>query len=367
MFGANHPTGRRAILKSAGATTATLFGVGTVSGSGDTVEIVTERTKRGPVTKQVPRAWYEYEQAVDRALERAEQQYSDQSGLKSIHLVPSSQSRGGMRVSQIEFAVRFNSRTADVPDAIEGIPVNTTTVRRDIPTSCRSFDGAVDQIDGGRQVSGDNGVGTAACRVFYDGKTCLLTANHLFDSCESNNGDGADQGGEDIGNIIGYDAAYDWAVIEDTTSKTFTDYIENPENYSQLPSGDLEVAGYFTYNGTKYLMDNALPIWKQGITTNQQIGHIYRMNYSTSFGCVNFSDGIYSSCDTADGDSGGPTYAETSDQYGDVSMIGVNVASNKLDRTDNTMCGNYVHDAAIATPAHQLVDFGIDFEESHCC
>jgi hypothetical protein len=271
-----------------------------------------------------------------------------------------------MRVSQLEFAVRPGSQSVEIPETVNGIPVTVTTLGNDVPNGCY-FDDPKDQIDGGRQISGDVYTGTAACRVFYDGKTCLLTANHLFGSCDNNNGNETDQGGEYIGDVIGYDDAYDWAVVEDMTSKSFTDYIENPENYSQLPSGDLEVAGYFTYNGTKYLMDNALPIWKQGITTNQQIGHIYRMNYSTSFGCVDFPDGVYSSCDTADSDSGGPTYAETSDEYGDVSMIGVHSASNETDKTSDTMCGNYVYDAAIATPAHQIVDFGVDFEESHCC
>lgn len=361
---------RRSVLKTVGAGSATLFGTGVVGAGKPTVEIITERLKNGEVvTKKVPRAWYEYEQRVDHAHEVAEKQYGSHEAIKSVHITPSQESRGGIRVSKVEIARKPSPVTDSLhfPSEIEGIPVSTSVLGEDSggSSNCPHYGDTYDAIKGGVSFYGDGGFGSLGCRVTYDGKTCFLTANHVFGSCGANIGDVAIQGGDVIGEVIGYNATYDWAVIEDQTSKTFTDYIVNPNTSGLLPSGDLEVAGYFTEAGARYVMDQALPVWRQGRATNQQIGHIYHMKYNFDWECVDMPNGIYTACDNADGDSGGPTFAETDSEYGEVSMLGIHIGYNKLE-ADGTVCGGLTnYESSISTPAFDLVDYGIDFEEAH--
>jgi hypothetical protein len=347
----------------------------------DTTRIVTERVGDKQIETKVPTKWWEHSKQVEKALQKAQRRFGNSPVIEDARIEKTEEKIAGLYKSRI--GLTFNpdraaqaseaKQEAGVPDQILSIPVRVSKARELKPASggsgCPHFGGDRTKIRGGIPVvDADSGEqGTAVCRVWKNGNPFLLTCNHLGGGCNRSKGDRIDlTTGEKIGEIAHFDVSYDWMLVEVTNSNlTLTDTIVNP-GHSQLPDGPLEVAGYYTKNGVKYLNSNDYRIFKQGGSTGLEEGVIYNLESQGSYDCANWSEGVETSHRNAPGDSGGPLYHKTDSNYGDVSIVSMYGGFYEWDSVGETECGNDVYDDAQTVAAYQIATNGdINFEEEH--
>jgi len=358
---------RRTALKSVGAVASTLaLGVSPVSGgaistkqrvslpklmSGD--EVVERHT--------VPKKWDAHRRVAKQVLDNEDLFIND--GVRSKGLSRSSKTYGGKNGLQITMRVDSDSPNDMFPDEIDKIPINVEEVASERFAACSSNSQRCSNYDADTYVEGGEFIsnGTAACRGYhqYWDEDRLLTVAHLFtgsyDGCPSEsdiNGTkvynycGGQEDCEWIGEVESCSIEDDWAIIEPYSDTTISDNID-------YKNDKIKVAGYVTESGLQDWASrwkwNRPCLYSMGTTTGKTHGKIKHANFALGkstekwaddswFGsgrldCISYgedgsSDGVYTYCDIAGGDSGGPTWYEFGTNYGDAWITNLNTSGH---------------------------------------
>lgn len=204
-------------------------------------------------------------------------------------------------------------------------------------------------IPGGVRTETPNaGHGTSCCKVRNgSGDYYLLHCYHLFDSgtCDENiGGQRAVQGSDDFGYVYEWYDRHDWAGIKVDKSSISLD------NTIRRPSGRDKVYGYVTRSALASWQPSD-PVYKMGIKTGETISYSPDYNVSGGWACHDWDGyGIQVGNKFANGDSGGPIYADWGGPY----MIGI--ASQHWGSSAGTVCGYDASDGVAGWPAYKLAN-----------
>ncbi|WP_129113145.1 hypothetical protein [Halegenticoccus tardaugens] len=368
--------GRRGALKTIGAGIASIGTFVAVGRGEDEVEIVTETRGETPVvTKSVPRDWYEHERRVAEALTRVNERFLPSEAILGSAIVGSDETVEGKGVTQVEVAVAEGEASAvSIPASIEDVAIRTVSRRSNGVRLTESGGGChnnddYDRVRGGVLVYGDgddDGAvdqrGTSGCPVRKDGTEYLLTANHLFltgEPCEGNWDEGLYQYGDGdyFGEVHRYDQAEDWAIV--------------------APVGDYEGTLVFDVKGARWtggiashatkirlqeMIGDGTTVEKMGTTTGAETGVVESIEGTYSDDCIDFDGhGVRTDCNTAAGDSGGPTYARSESGDG-LAMVSLSSARPDWVSKLYKECGEEVYGRTVGPACYRIAnEGGIEF------
>ena len=376
----NSRISRRTALKLATGSLSATAGFSsvslTISSSNDMVEIVIERgLVDGEVkhfTKKVPKSWHEYEQDVDRTLQELRSKYESNPKVfgPSIITDQENKTKGGKKVTQLKLSIEEGYDRSNIPNSKNGVPIKINIAESDQPpgacenTSYSDMQGGVAiEMDRDGDDSKDSGFGTSGCRVANPDGNCneyLLTVNHLFlqspdYDCEGNWDDGIYFYNDSYyGEVYRYDQNMDYAIVDPDNESSIDAHIKDSR-------WDYKVKTNKTRSGLKDMISDDTLVEKMGASTGGRTGEIEGINETHTYGCVDLEgDGVLTTCDMADGDSGGPIYTESEALSDALSMCALSVARNGENGTE---CGNPFYSECIGTPAYRMVqDMGIEFD-----
>lgn len=344
---------RRSFLRNGIASVAGLSGISRIGYAEDTVEIVVEwRGSKPFVTKRVPRSWYEYEQHRRIVLERVQDRYGSEPGVRDVFSVPTEKRVGGKRIHDLKIEVEEEAEV-DIPKSVDGVDVRTgppvETTRAGHDPYCYNDDDFTDMW-GGIMVRGDV-TGTSGCKVEKNGSEYLVTANHLFlagDDCEENTGDELNQHGELFGEVWEYDSSMDWATVKETGDLPLQEYVLGSTD------GFLDPVSHVGKDGLMDMSSNGTPVHKQGISTGQTSGKVKALDKNYSDSCIDLADdAVVTSNDTVKGDSGGPLWKTSADCSDCISIVSITVVGRSP--TLSTGCNGYtLYNKATTTPAYKM-------------
>ena len=204
-------------------------------------------------------------------------------------------------------------------------------------------------IPGGvRTETSDGYHGTSCCKVKDDSGTYyLLHCYHLFDSgtCDEYvGGQRAIQGSDDFGYVSEWYDRHDWAGIEVDNSSVSLD------NTIRRPSGREEVLGYVTRSALAS-WSSYDPVYKMGIKTGETVSYTPDYSYSGGWACHDWDGyGVRVGNKFADGDSGGPVFADWGGPYL------MSIASQHWGSSAGTVCGADASEGVIGWPAYKLAN-----------
>lgn len=310
------------------------------------------------VTRPVPKKWIAHERAIETAQKRFARGLLSNEFVESSSLVSSEKTIGGLRLSQIKVDISADAPASvedSIPDSLEtaGVPTESAIRESSIVTdrtdanlelgSCkatqhpRPFHGGLGtKVDG--KESGTVQFGSAGFRIYHknDGEHYMMTANHVVAKGYNCSG-GKDIEVRDWNNdTIGYgdenNVEHDWIIVSENDN--YSDKIvTNGTGHKQT------VDGYMTDNGLKTAQQDSMPIESFGNTTGNTQGFVKERGKYTNQGCVFFNfSGVKISADFANGDSGGPIWA---DWDGTTSVIGVNSVLNPTDTYTDCIGNEY--------------------------
>lgn len=189
-----------------------------------------------------------------------------------------------------------------------------------------------------------------------DGEEYLLTANHLFlsgDSCEGNWDKKLFQYTETdyFGKVYRYDQEEDWAIVEPGT-----DY-EGKLIHDVM---DAEWSGGIVSHATKIrlqeMISDGVTVEKMGNTTGPEKGTVESIEATYSDECIDFSGkGVRTSCNNAKGDSGGPTYAESESGSG-LTMVSITTGTpDRVSKFDKE-CGKELYGRTVGPACYRMAN-----------
>ncbi|WP_164471603.1 hypothetical protein [Halosimplex salinum] len=276
----------------------------------------------------------------------------------------------GHRTNKIKVFLKDKSKS-NIPESIDGVPIETASQRGefvlDADRGCYNND-PISVINPGELLYGSGGTGSSGWIVDWDGSEYCLTANHVLTSDYNCDGSGLpiyDVDNNKVGNCDRYRDLWDWALIDVKDSISSSEYID--ETSGGFPGDDYpEQASNFTRSGIKDLMDTDETVWQTGVGTGTTKGQILGINesYSNDKNCVDvFDDGVLTTCNVCGGDSGGPIYAESSLDIGDVSAISIYSGHYENDEMDEQNCQDQnIASQGYSTPAWKMKDsYNIEF------
>jgi len=222
--------------------------------------------------------------------------------------------------------------------------------------SCVNYSTLEYYTAGGLYIEGSEGGGTAGCRVYnnYFGEERIITAAHLwfdvrddpFSDCSGDPiGEPATNYADDkMGEVEKYSLEDDWAIIEPESNVNVGNHIDR---FNDL----VEIGGYVSESQ----LDSWASAWfglkpcfrSMGTSTSVTGGKIKNSNFAYDasgedllLDCISYeadgtADGVYTYCDIAGGDSGGPTWHK---EDGKAWITNLNTSGHVPDI--RTTCGN---------------------------
>lgn len=306
----------------------------------------------------VPRAWAEHVRTVETARRKLGELTGALDGIAGLRVARSGVQYGGR--DGLRLGVELDGPPADVglPDEIEGVPLRLESAPERGLSACYNDD-AYDPVPGGVvfQPTPDGGFGTACCRVLDDGDDRLLTAAHLWRSCDGriDVDSPAYQSGRYVGRVDRYDTAMDAALVEPDGDIGVDDAIKL-EGPTRKP-----VRGVVSDWGLAVLVTGDERVHNVGSASGHTTGVVTAKNVEDGWNrCVNFGGrGVEAEYHNVVGDSGGPTfYTHDGDAYL------VNLQQMWVDRTGEDCNSHVASDRARGTAAARVRKrFGVHFAE----
>lgn len=299
---------RRNALKGlgVGALGVSSIGLATATDRGDTVRIPI--TKRGDMVlkwKEVPRSWYEHMKHSKQVREEITLNHLDKPGIEGIATARWEKRFDGKYGLLVEVEVDPESYNGSLPDSKEGIPIRTTTAPNLRPGACCHHTD-YDPVPGGVAVQAERSTGRASgsagfCVNDPDGNRRLLTANHLWGTCEDSSGKTLYQHTDEFGLVDTYDTDTDYALVRPTSA-------EGIDNAVFVDGFLYTVSGYKTTSGINDLISTGETCYQTGGTTCTTQGTIEANGLSTpGIDCIDYEGaGVKANIVAGDGDSGGP-------------------------------------------------------------
>lgn len=305
--------GRRAFLRGSAVASGTLL-AGVVSGSSsDTVEIVTARGANGPVqTAEVPHRWVAEFNIAKNVRDALENTHLSRSGVLSIGIGFRDQRIGGLRRPRVEIGLSSPALSSlSLPDAVDGIPVDTTVESGEIDWHC--YSGSYSGLRGGITGETNYAGGSFGGRI-YDRDSdvySMITARHITlssrDGCDPTDvvGRAVYQNGDYVGEITESHQKHDIVRVR----------VSDTDNYTTAAIVDQSgaIGGALTQNGIVYAGSHDQTIHGRG-TSTCHLSSTIRL-YDVTIDCdtyassANLSDLVTYTTDPSDfGDSGGPMY-----------------------------------------------------------
>lgn len=317
---------RRSVLKAIGAGSLAFTGSQQVTARppDDTVEIAT--TKRGRAdgpdevlrTKEVPRAWYQHQQRVQRVDEQLTNKFIDVDGVRSVGITAHGDYVGDHQRQAVKIRLDGDSIPRRIPDHVEGVPVlvehNTPAPRPETHDDCQNanhYDGYYSPIEGGIVVENSwdalydcSGFGTTCCRVEYGGSgQYYLSASHIWGcSSSDHSGSAVYQHGGKIGTIKNDWKSHDVVLIEPDGSRSFS---------ADVVDSSQQIYGYETKDQVSSMASTGATVQKRGV--NSGAGTATVDDYEETINSCGYTtyDAIrYKTWDKGNGDSGGPYFVD---------------------------------------------------------
>lgn len=369
----NNVTNRRAILRSIGAT-ATLYPlISNVTADESKTELQVARNSDGlPLYENIPKEWQEHRRQVEEVKPRADEQFLEMPGVRSVAVTNSSESVKGMKRPQIKVKIDKGHPQSDqtvekVPADIEGIPIETEVRGFDVQLECDSHSFR-DPTGGGLICEIDHDTGystqTMCAEVDYNGTKGMLTTAHGYwqGSCSDFEADSTYHDEiswiNEVGEPKHWNLDHDWAIISDSNADISTS--------DEIMTYDGNMDTYYACDDTWVLMANESEIFKTGASSDHTTGVIEDVDESVHIEeCIHYVGGaFYSTLDSADGDSGAPVYTYA---YGgdNPTIVGMHVAGHNEGNNYSQCLGNTLTSHAYAVELHQLEDDGIEFLNTH--
>jgi hypothetical protein len=290
---------------SLGVSTVAAVEVVGASGGDDTVRIPT--VKRGDTvvkSKEVPESWYNHTQDSKNAREKLTEEHLDDSGVESIYSARWSEQFDGKNGLLIKAEINPDTYEDSLPDSKDGIPVRTTAAPDLQFGNCCHHDD-YDPVHGGVAVQTPDDVGSAGfCVTDSDGNERLLTANHLWGTCQDNGGRLLKQHTDAFGEVDECDTDTDYALVRSTSS-------DGIDNKVYLNGSLKRVSGYVPPEGLQELVSSNETCYSTGATTCTTQGTIKGEGLdSPGYQCVDYGgSGVKAEIVAGEGDSGGPIFA----------------------------------------------------------
>lgn len=310
----NRSASRRRILQLTGSSIA--IGALPTAGAtetGETEKIVTVRGKNGTPrkVKEVPGEYWEHVEKVHRLQEQLRTRYSTpnpETGIDGIGIGSQEDTiQGRLKSKLLVYVKQGNEVTVDVPETIEGIPVEMKEWESVEPDSCEDVcnKSTFDPLPGGVPVDEDDnsGPGTTTCMVERSGTYYMMTARHIF-GCEPNNVKAYNYKPSQnyIGEIADYSTPDDWAIVPLASDSDISEF----EN--EIVSQPGVLAGHVTKSGLQDLKDNKTTVYHQGWRTCETSGVVEAIDQPDDPCGLTHEVFVKLSTCTMSGDSGGPHF-----------------------------------------------------------
>ena len=363
-------TNRRNILKSVSSVISigALAGYSTARKGVNTTEIVVARSYTGDeVIESVPTDWYDHVINVRSATQKAQEEFSDDSNVKSISSEFSKETIEGMYKNYVSIEVNSledNSKKAssNYTDSINGVDVKvkeyaeSDTVEGTSDNCSPALSRDYSSLPGGVKIDSgtSNLYGTAGYTVRKDGVWYMVTAAHIWGECSGKKitGEPAEQNNQDLGYVASSSVNLDYVVVRANHSITLDDQIRELTDRR-------DVTHWVTEGGLETYGANGRQVYKMGVTTGRTKGQILQTHKNGGPECIDLNGkGFETNCNTSGGDSGGPTYIIRDN--GDIHVIGSTTYGNTWLGTSVGCTGNRRYEASGGLAAYHLHRQGYD-------
>ena len=251
--------------------------------------------------KQVPKSWYEHVQHSRKVRKDIKNDFFHKDGVRAVLLARWDKTFDGKNGLLIEVEVDPETYDDSLPHERNGIPVREIDAPDRILKNCCHHED-FDPVPGGVAVQTENGgVGSAGfCVENENGDRRLLTANHIWGTCEDNTDGELNQHTDKFGKVRTIDKDTDYALVEPTSEEGLV--------YEVFVNGlRYRVSGWKTQDGVSDMISTEENAYQTGATTCTTEGPIKGQGDVASASCVDFENhGIKADIGVAEGDSGGP-------------------------------------------------------------
>lgn len=330
---------RRKVLRSTGYGALGAVGLGSMP----TVIRAEEGTVRIPIHaqgdkiiryKDVNARWWDYNLRARSVLEELKNRFASYPGVREFERTTTNEKHKGLdRYKQkivigVENSESWSTSSA-FPDKIGDIPIEQKQFQEPEDT--------VVPVRGGMSGGDSNSGGTLTCPVKWDGKTCMMTARHLFapsidgqhKRCYTGDVTGDDmwQDNHIIGNVLGAWQNMDIAVATKLTSSDI-DFQNRIVNQQGL------IRGRMTSGRIDDFVTQKRSLYKNGKISDKRYGvlrsntHVVPCNNSAD----NITDALKVDVSQFPGDSGAPIYEEfTNDHLNRIDVYMAGIATQRHD------------------------------------
>lgn len=306
---------------------------------------------------RVPRAWKAHVETVWAARERLGEQLSDLDGVVGLKVVRSDVEYGGRPGLRLGIELASTDAEVDLPEDVDGVPVSVEEALDRGLGACYN-DADFDPVPGGVIVEAAEGgaFGTACCRVFDGGEPRLLTAAHLWESCDREGAVGSrtTQNGRPLGPIERYDQHRDVALVA-------PEELDLDDEIKLIGPERRPVGGAVSEWGLALFLTGDHEVEKIGTSSGRTTGRVTAMAVEEGWEqCVDFGGkGVEAEYRNVPGDSGGPVFYEH-----DGEAFLVSVQQMWLQEVGTACDDRLAADRGRGTSADHLRDkFGVRFVE----
>jgi len=260
---------------------------------------------RGKVvhSKEFPKEWKEEIDNVRGTYDEVKKTWADIKGVKEVNRVRSDEEVNGRNLTQLNVEIVEEEYEGGIPDEVNGVPVQISEWNEPkLGGACENNQDYSDIPGGVVNGTGSGSWGTACCRIWDGDKYTLMTAYHIFsDSCgDSVMNEVIHQHGQEVGPIDTQLADGDFVLAKDNSSSVSLSQDVMTQN------GRVPMKGAVT--DLDALMSDYEGVQSTGCSTGYTSGYVDAYPITGS-GCYDFNDeGVRTTCESAQGDSGGPTY-----------------------------------------------------------
>lgn len=297
---------RRSFVKRVGAVGALPLAQ-VSSDNGDTDRLPELKDKYGVVQwMDVPSQWNEHRQRAERVCENLRERNANSEGVIETGLIAAPETYGGKRGFEVEIGVQSDRLNVELPDHEQNVPVST--VETEAPAEL-CYNSTYNGIKGSVKVSdSQSSYGSTAWKVNHSGQTFMLTAHHVVDDANLNDGvygDGSPRSFDEIGGVYEYSSDLDIALID--TDRSIQNSIEGENN-------QWNIGGWVTESGISSRVTSPFDGYTaMGCTTGETNGGLGKYHIGGSYSNQIDADfgghGVRGNANSAPGDSGGPSFS----------------------------------------------------------
>lgn len=326
---------RRSAIK--GSVSTVLFSsIGTTTAQAvSKTPIVTEISGDGEeYIQQVPTRWWEYNIRTRNEMLNARDDLGDMSIIESIGRSFSGDRMLGRNKPVLDVKLDPTSQPTQSSDSIEslvpssfnGIPIQTRKAAEfepELQDSCPYLVEDYSTKRAGQAMRTDVGrLGTIGSYAFKqeDDTIFFVTSSHLFGTCDGRDKyESMTQGDDEMGFVQYQNTEQDWAAVAIWINKEsdVSSLLQRSGRSSKL------IHGHYTKDGIDLIAASNGNIYRQGRSTGYHENQIEYVNQPVTTNCLDHREGIeYRDMPSAEGDSGGPVFADSQADNGSVSIIG---------------------------------------------